>query len=560
MRTIPQKFKVQICGSLSCCILFSLSAYSVDLQPRPGAPIPSLSDELMMRFELGKIAYETDLSVEDGLGPIFNQTSCASCHNNPVGGAGNQTVTRFGMIDKKGGFDPLTNFGGSLLQAQANSDDCLEFVPAEANVTSLRVTNGALAFGFVEAIADWTLLENQQQQDESIRGKAHMVSNFEDETDPLHVGRFGWKAQVASVLTFSSDASLNEMGLTNRFLPIENAPNGNEELLQECDTVNDPEDGPDSEGFDFIDRVTDFQRLLAPPPQTPRNGMSGEVIFNQIGCVDCHTKTFVTSADNSIMEPLRDQTIHPYSDFLLHDMGISGDGIVQGAATGRELKTPPLWGLAYRTPLWHDGRIDIGNFEVRMNATINEHGSFGSQGQTSTSAFNKLSPIEQSQLFAFLKSLGQVEFDGDSDGDVELDDFHGYSDTIGFHSCFEVETTPDDPCAIHDINQDGIVNLDDFDLFVVAFDDELADCNENGTTDMLDILLGADDNNNNGILDDCETCLGDVNGDNALNVGDILAIIDAWGLCDGCAADVNSDGTVNVTDLLFIVGNWGPCS
>ncbi|MEE2819087.1 MAG: di-heme oxidoredictase family protein, partial [Planctomycetota bacterium] len=333
----------------------------------------------------------------------------------------------------------------------------------------------------------------------------------------------------------------------------------NEELLQECDTVNDPEDELDSEGFDFIDRVTDFQRLLAPPPQTPRNGMSGEVIFNQIGCIDCHTKTFVTSEDNSIMEPLRGQTIHPYSDFLLHDMGISGDGIAQGGATGRELKTPPLWGLAYRTPLWHDGRIDIGNFEVRMNATINEHGSFGSQGQTSTSAFNKLSPIEQSQLFAFLKSLGQVEFDGDSDGDVELDDFHGYSDTIGFRSCFEVETTPDDPCAIHDINQDGIVNLDDFDLFVVAFDDELADCNENGTTDMLDILLGADDNNNNGILDYCETCLGDVNGDNALNVGDILAIIDAWGLCDGCAADVNSDGTVNVTDLLFIVGNWGPC-
>lgn len=560
MRTIPQKLKVQLCGSLFCFTLFSFSALGVDIQPRPGDPIPSLSDELMKRFELGKIAYEKDFAAEDGLGPIFNQTSCASCHNSPVGGPGNQTVTVFGMLDKKGGFNPLANLGGSLLQAQALNDACLEIVPPEANITSLRVTNGSLAYGFVEAIPDSALLDNQKQQDESIRGKAHMVYNFEDETDQLHVGRFGWKAQIASILTFSSDASLNEMGLTNRFLPIENAPNGNEELLETYDTVSDPEDVSDSDGFDFIDRVTDFQRLLAPPPQTPQSGMSGEFIFNQIGCVDCHTKTFVTSNGSSIMEPLRGQTIHPYSDFLLHDMGISGDGIAQGNATGRELKTPPLWGLAYRTPLWHDGRIDIGNFETRMAAAISEHGSFGSQGQSSAGAFNQLSSTEKAQLFAFLKSLGQLEFDGDSDGDVEIDDFHGYSDTIGFRSCYEIETTPDDPCAIHDINQDGIVNLDDFDLFIVAIDDELDDCNKNGSYDLLDILLGADDLDNNGILDECETCLGDINGDNALNVSDILAIIDAWGTCDGCAADVNVDGAVNVTDLLFIVGNWGPCS
>ncbi len=560
MRAIPQKFVLLNWGTLFSCALLTFSAHGVELQPRPGDPIPSLSDALMERFELGKIAYEMDLSVEEGLGPIFNQTSCASCHNNPVGGPGNQTVTRFGMLDKKGGFDPMADLGGSLLQAQANSDECLEIVPPSANVTSLRVTNGALAYGLVEAIASGTLVKNQQQQDEAIRGKIHWVSNFEDETDPLHVGRFGWKAQVASILTFSSDASLNEMGLTNRFLTIENAPNGNEELLEKCDTVSDPEDGPDSEGFDFIDRVTDFQRLLAPPPQTPRFGMSGEVLFNQIGCIDCHTKTFVTAEDNAIMEPLRGQTIHPYSDFLLHDMGISGDGIVQGDANGRELKTPPLWGLAYRMPLWHDGRIDIGNFEDRMTAVINEHGSFGSQGQPSTSAFNNLSASEQSQLFAFLRSLGQVEFDGDHDGDVEIDDFHGYSDTIGFRGCFESTPSPDDPCAIHDINQDGIVDLEDFDLFIVAIDDELSDCNENGTNDLLDILLGADDVDNNGVLDECETCLGDINGDNSLNVGDILAIIDAWGPCGGCAADVNSDGEVNVTDLLFIVGNWGPCS
>ena len=148
MRTIPQKFRVQIYVSLFCCTLLSFSALAADLQPRPGDPIPSLSDELILRFDIGKVAYETDLSVEDGLGPIFNQTSCASCHNNPVGGPGNQTVTQFGMLDKKGGFNPLTNLGGSLLQAQANSDDCLEIVPPEANIISLRVTNGAIPIAY----------------------------------------------------------------------------------------------------------------------------------------------------------------------------------------------------------------------------------------------------------------------------------------------------------------------------------------------------------------------------------------------------------------------------
>ncbi len=387
-----------------------------------------------------------------------------------------------------------------------------------------------------------------------------MVPSFEGPTDPLKVGRFGWKAQVATVLTFSADAAQNEMGLSNRFLPFDNAPNGDEELLENCDSVADPEDAPDAEGYEFIDRVTDFQRFLAPPPQTPRSGMSGEIIFNSIGCNVCHTPEFTTADDPEIEQQLRNQVIRVYGDCLLHDMGLGGDGIVQGDANGQQLKTPPLWGVAYRDPLWHDGRFSAGTFDSRIRNAIAEHGLFGSQGVPSTEAFNALSPEDQNALVQFLGSLGQVEFDSDSDGDVELNDFHGYSDTIGFRGCFGLLVTPDDPCAIHDVDQNGVVDLEDFDIFLIAFDDTPADCNENGTHDMLDILLGEADVNNDGILDECQTCAGDIDGDNSLGVGDLLAVIDAWGACSDCDADINQDGSVDVADLLYIVGNWGPCS
>ena len=322
---------------LGTLFLVASLSYGTPVQPRPGKPISNISDALIERFELGKLAFNQELSVEGGLGPIFNKSSCGNCHNNPVGGPGSQTVTRFGHLGKKGGFDPLAELGGSLLQAEAISDECAEVIPAGVNVTSLRVTNGALAYGLVEAISDEDLLANRDAQPEAQRGEAHMVSNFEDPTDELHVGRFGWKAQVASVLTFSSDAAQNEMGLSNRFLPFDNAPNGDEDVLADCDTVADPEDGPDADGYDFIDRVTDFQRLLAPPPQTPQFGMQGEILFNDIGCAVCHTPTFTTADNPEIESPLRNVVIRPYSDFLLHDMGVAGDGIEQGQGSGREL-------------------------------------------------------------------------------------------------------------------------------------------------------------------------------------------------------------------------------
>ena len=135
------------------------------------------------------------------------------------------------------------------------------------------------------------------------------------------------------------------------------------------------------------------------------------------------------------------------------------------------------------------------------------------------------------------------------------------TDTPQGISFTEVETSiAPTVCGNADPTQIIEVDLEDFDVFLMAYDDMPADCNSNGVVDMLDILLGEPDNDNNGVPDDCQGCTGDLNGDNALGVGDLLAIIATWGTCLNCAADINNDGAVDVTDLLYIVGNWGPCS
>ena len=111
----------------------------------------------------------------------------------------------------------------------------------------------------------------------------------------MRVGRFGWKAQIPTLLSFSADAALNEMGITNRFLEDDNDPNGDTDPLCD-DTMLDPELPQDQvTGLYFTDRVALFQRYMAAPPQTPRSGMTGEVIFDSIGCTGCHVAQFITT-------------------------------------------------------------------------------------------------------------------------------------------------------------------------------------------------------------------------------------------------------------------------
>lgn len=480
-----------------------LSAQTVQPQPKMGEPVDGLSPLEKSRFDAGRVQFTRVFQVADGLGPIMNQSACASCHNNPVGGSGSIFVTRFGFYDGENDiFDPLDALGGSLLQAQTINAACAEVIPPLANVTAQRMTNSTLGMGLVESIVDADILNNTVSPAPGVTGAAHIVTPFETPMTP-RVGRFGWKAQVATILTFSADAAQNEMGITNRFLPTENAPNGNLAALAACDTIADPEDQPDTEGLEFIDRLTDFQRFLAAPPQTPKSGMTGETIFNAIGCAACHRASYQTSTDPSIPAALRNKTIRPYSDFLLHDMGSNADFIAQGAAGIQELRTPSLWGIRVRDPMWHDGRVAGGNFSSRITSAIALHDGIGSEGSSSAQAYAALSGADKQRVIDFLNSLGRAEFDVDGNNQINYTDLNAFLAVQG-----AIGVTPDSPNAIFDIDQNGMIDSADFDSLALAFD---VDCNGNGTSDLVDFQNGTSyDSNNNWIPDECETCQLDV--------------------------------------------------
>jgi CxxC motif-containing protein (DUF1111 family) len=523
-------------------------------QPKAGSPIPTLTPTQLSLFEAGKALYSTAMTPAQGMGPIFNKAGCMSCHANPLGGWGSISVTHFG-ITEKGMFSLVPGESQSLLQAFAASESCKEQIPAAANFTAIRITNSSLAFGLIEAIPDAAIAAHADPVDadaDGISGRVHWVRLLEDRAGPLRAGRFGWKAQVATVLSFSGDATRNEMGITNRLEPHENAPNNDQSKLLQCDTVPDIEDLPDQEGYAFIDRVTHFQRYIAAPPQTPRSGMAGEAVFAAVGCAKCHVPQWTTANDPALEESLRNKVIRPYSDFLLHDMGLLGDGVAEGDAQELEMRTPVLWNLRTRDPMLHHGAAAGGTFASRVTAAIAAHGPYG-EGAAAAEAFAQLPLAQQAQLVAFLDSLGRLEFDADGDGAIRAADF------VAFRAAFGQATNPDLASAVFDIDRNGVVNAVDFQAFVAAYEDPQGDCNRNGTDDLADILAGtAADTDGNGVPDSCIPCIADLNHDGKVDGGDLGPMLGTWGMAD-VPGDLNRDGDVNGIDLGILLAKWGVC-
>ena len=541
-------------------LMVAASAHgAIQLQPKAGDPLGGLSKAQIAAFWAGRESYGTPFSQETGLGPIMNKSNCQSCHSDPVGGWGSISVTRFGA-DNDGVFIPLEELGGSLLQSLSISLECAETVPEQATVVASRLTNSSMAFGLVEAIPDAAIAAHEDPTDtdgDGISGRVHWVLPLESSPrDPLRAGRFGWKAQVATVLSFSGDATRNELGVTNALIPSENAPNGDMALLAACDGVADPEDHPDDTGLTFIERVTNFQRYLAQPPQTPKGGMTGEAVFVSIGCAKCHVEEFTTSDSASLEAAIRGKTIRPYSDFLLHDMGLLADGVSDGMANEQEFRTPTLWNVRVRDPMLHNGMAAGGTFEERVTTAITAHGPFG-EGASSAAAFAKLSATQRAQLIAFLDSLGRDEYDFDGNGIVDG------MDLAMMASCrLQSAIHPDNACAIGDINQDSVVDDTDMSGFLLAAArdgvDITGDCDGDGTVDFVEIFYGAPDANFDGVPDNCSpSCPADLDHSGTVNGADLAMLLGSWGTSGG---DLNGDGLTGGADLALLLGSWGPCN
>ena len=366
-------------------------------------------------FALDQAQFERRHDPTTGLGPVFNATSCAECHQNVVTGAASQfTELRVGHKDANGTFVNPTgviNEGANTISGRALINDrsicpqAHENVPDSEDIRTLRAVLNTLGDGFVEAVDDRTFLAMAANQpyesDGMIHGEVVQVPILEA-PGQTGVGKFGWKDQDPTILSFSGDAYLNEMGVTNRLKP--------KDVTSVCKVTSDPEDKPDDLGLADIDHFAQFIRgTQVPPRDTVLAAMpaaiAGQQLFRAIGCNTCHVETLVTAHAGTVInggaytvpDALGDKIIHPYGDFLLHDVG-TGDGIVQGGPqdTANKLRTVPLWGLHIKSRFMHD------NVSVTLTDAIERHAG---EAERVISRFNRLNPKEQQQILTFLRSL-----------------------------------------------------------------------------------------------------------------------------------------------------------
>ena len=366
-------------------------------------------------FARDQQVYEENKAVADGLGPVYNATSCVVCHQNPnSGSAGQITELRVGHNDANGNFVNPTIFindgqntitGRSIVNDRAIGPEAQEHIPASENIRTLRAALNTLGDGFVEAIEDGTLIAIAQKQPELTDGKVHgevVQAPIFEAPGQTRVGRFGWKDQHSSLLSFIGDAYLNEMGITNRLRP--------KDVTTVLKTTTDPEDQPDNLGLADIDHFAQFIRGTMVPPRdtvlaaTPAALKGGE-LFRQVGCSVCHVESITTAPVGTVIdggtftvpEALGDKIIHPFSDFLLHDIG-TGDGIVQVGPqdTANKLRTVPLWGLRTKARFMHDLK------SLSLENAISRHDG---EAHDPAKRFKELSPEDRTALITFLQSL-----------------------------------------------------------------------------------------------------------------------------------------------------------
>jgi len=367
--------------------------------PAVGKPLAGISSVDLEEFRLGLEDFLEVETSEEGLGPAFNGTSCAVCHNVPVvGGGGIIAEIRAAGRDSNGRPAPLSPDGETLFQLFSTPlHGCQVQLPAEAVIIARRIPIPLFGVGLVEAIPDETILAGADPDDrdgDGISGRASVVRDIA--TGDRRVGRFGWKGQHATLLAFGADAYRNEMGITNDLFREELGVGLTAEQYRRCDPFPDPEDRVDpATRRRGIDNFESFMKFLAPAGRGEGGALAiqGEQVFARVGCASCHTPTLTTGASR---EPAFDRRAVPlFSDLLLHDIG-TGDEIPQGTALPEEIRTPALWGLRFRRPLLHDGSAST------IEAAIVRHAV---EAELTRRRVEALSALERQALIAFLRSL-----------------------------------------------------------------------------------------------------------------------------------------------------------
>lgn len=391
--------------------------------------------------EADQVKFQQVETIPDGLGPLFNGESCNECHQSPVtGGVSQVTELRVGHKGKDGKFQnpeiPINHGseiikGRSLVNSRAicpnaafPTTDIKEHVPDSETIRTFRTSLSILGDGFVEAVDDTTLIGISQRQCKQTGGKICGLVLYVpvlESPGVTRVGRFGWKNQHASLLSFAGDAYLNEVGITNPLVP--------DEVTKLCNTVAEPNDKPGADGLSDIDRFARFMRATKAPARDPQQAGTpaakrGEALFEKIGCASCHVPTLTTAAPGTpvnggkfiIPEALGNKMFHPYGDFLLHDVG-TGDGIViameehyskhvyqtqwknlslDAQRTANRMRTAPLWGVRMEPMLMHDGA------SVTFRDAILRHRG---EARDVTKRFEELAQKDQEAITEFLKSL-----------------------------------------------------------------------------------------------------------------------------------------------------------
>lgn len=370
-------------------------------------PLEGLTPQQLLLFSLGDEQFAHVFSKEEGLGPIFSQSSCEGCHAGDGKGHISNRLTRFGKY-KNNAWDPLYSQGGPQLQSRAITGYLAETIPQGASSASFLPAN-VTGLGFLEAVPDSVLLAMTDPRDangDGISGRVNWVtppSFFVPKAHHIsqngkYIGRFRRKADAIDLLQQVVKAFKEDIGITSDYDMYD--PINYSVSSTGADNIPDPEVAAEK-----VNQVVFYMRTLKNPPRRNADSpdvVAGETIFTQIGCANCHKPSLTTGS--SEIEPLNQKTFHPYTDLLLHDMGPAlDDGYSEGSAETYEWRTPPLWGAGLEEQsqggqlfLLHDGRAS--SFE---DAIIYH----GGEAATARNNFSSLSEEDKEKLVAFLKSL-----------------------------------------------------------------------------------------------------------------------------------------------------------